>query len=140
MKKNIIMNKKTLTWLAIPFISLSLLTGCSNERVVPDNSDLPSTEIVDPSLETLNNLVKNKETTIETGETIKLNVPLEEYQTLQVEISNPEVLSYTQGNIITETNPMPSSPPVILALSTGESDVKVTNSSGETFSFKIIVK
>lgn len=123
-------------------LALGLLTGCSSQSPANNenpNADLPSTEVVDPSLKTLNTLVKNKTTNIKVGEVIKLDVSEDKYTTLQVVSSSPEIVAYQQGNLITETNPMPSSPPSLVGLAIGEAEITVTDDSGEPLTFKVNV-
>lgn len=142
------MNKsiKITVLLTSALLATGILAGCSNGTSNPSgydpnaNSDLPTTEVVDPSVNSLDSLVKNKTTGIKVGDVIKLNVPEKEYSTLQVVSSKPDVVSYKQGNVITEGNPMPTTPPSLSGLAVGESEITITDAEGKTYSFTVTVK
>lgn len=105
----------------------------------PKGADLPPAKNTDPSLKTPKALVEAKTVTIKIGESVKLDIPLEDYTSWNGLSSDPNVASYVAGHVIAEGDPMPSTAPAVNGLAVGKSTITLTDKDGKTYVFDLDV-
>lgn len=125
------------------------LAACSSPKpetdssfIPPDpktNTDLPPVSEQDKFLVTPEKLAEDGSFTLKVGETLKVNVPENDFSSVTATSSNEAVATYIQGNIISEGNPKPTTPPSFKANNIGESEISFTDSKGKKYDFTIKV-